>query len=447
MKLRFSGPQNEHEFLPAALEVQETPPSPIGRAIIWVIVLFALLATIWATFGKVDIIVVSPGKIIASGHTKVIQPLEIGVVRKIRVQEGQAVKRGDILIELEPEKSMADWQRIEDELKALEHGIHRLNSLLGWLSLVGDDEQVLVSDKLPEGISVLQQQLLLSQWYEFRSRVAALKYKQNKLHSERNGIDEQVKKYQAILPIITKRTLNTSKLKDEGIVSEEEYLQNEQQRLEMVHDLRSSQQRSLELQAAMREVSSQVEQVKKEFKSRTLIDLQEFETRRQAFEQEKIKASAHLSAQVLEAPVSGVVQQLVVHTEGGVVTPAQQLMVVVPVGAGLEVEAMVANKDIGFIQEGQNAEVKIDAFPFTKYGLIDAMVTNLSNDAVADEELGLVYKAHVKLATSTVQVEGKQVDLSPGMSVAVEIKTGKRRLIEYFLSPLLRYKQESVRER
>lgn len=236
-------------------------------------------------------------------------------------------------------------------------------------------------------------------------------------------------------------------LNKKSFVSEEQYLEIEQQRLEMVHDLKASQQRSLELQAAMQEVDSQIEQVKKEFKSRMLIELQESQKRQKALEQEKIKAATHLKAQLLKAPVSGVVQQLVVHTEGGVVTPAQQLMVIVPVQAGLEVEAMVANKDIGFIEEGQRAEVKVDAFPFTKYGLIDATLTHLSNDAIADEELGLVYKAQVKLKKTHVQVEGRQVNLSPGMTVSVEIKTGKRRVIEYFLSPLLRYKQESIRER
>jgi len=122
-------------------------------------------------------------------------------------------------------------------------------------------------------------------------------------------------------------------------------------------------------------------------------------------------------------------------------------MVIVPIQAGLEVEAMIANKDIGFIEEGQEAEVKIDAFPFTKYGLIDAKLNHLSNDAIADKELGLVYKAQVTLAKSTILVEGKELTLSPGMTVSVEVKTGKRRLIEYFLAPLLRYKQESVRER
>ncbi len=249
------------------------------------------------------------------------------------------------------------------------------------------------------------------------------------------------------MPIINSRTAKMKQLKQKNFVSEDQYLQIEQQRLEMVHDLKASQQRSIELQAAMQEVESQIEQTKKEFKSRMLIDLQEAQKRQKALEQEKIKTTTQLQEQILRAPVSGVVQQLDIHTEGGVVTPAQQLMVIVPIQAGLEVEAMVANKDIGFIKVGQQVEVKIDAFSFTKYGVIDAVLTHLSNDAIANKELGLVYKAQIQLDKLTIQVEGKKVRLSPGMSVAAEIKTGKRRMIEYFLSPLLRYKQESIRER
>ena len=140
-------------------------------------------------------------------------------------------------------------------------------------------------------------------------------------------------------------------------------------------------------------------------------------------------------------------QQLAVHTVGGVVTPAQELMRIVPRDAALEVEAWVENKDIGFVSEGQRAEVKVDAFPFTKYGLIDAELVKLSDDAVADEQRGLVYSARVLLEKTVMEVEAKRVHLSPGMTVTVEVKTGNRRLLEFFLAPLLRYRQESIRER
>ncbi|WP_422476279.1 HlyD family efflux transporter periplasmic adaptor subunit [Endozoicomonas sp. ALB032] len=151
--------------------------------------------------------------------------------------------------------------------------------------------------------------------------------------------------------------------------------------------------------------------------------------------------------QKIVSPIDGTVQQLQIHTIGGVVQPAQALMQIVPKEATMEVEAWVLNKDIGFVQEGQRAEVKIDTFNFTKYGLIGGELINISDDAVPDEKQGLRYLASVHIEKDWMLVEKRKVNLSPGMSVAVEIKTGQRRLIEYFLSPLLRFKQESIRER
>jgi hemolysin D len=164
-------------------------------------------------------------------------------------------------------------------------------------------------------------------------------------------------------------------------------------------------------------------------------------------EQELIKARTRLRARTLVAPVAGVVQQLAVHSIGAIVTPAQQLMVIVPGNDRLEVEAMLENKDIGFVEVGQQAEIKVDTFPFTKYGTIEGEVLDLSNDAVADEAKGLVYKMRVSMKQDSLRVNGRQVTLSPGMTVTVESRTGTRRLIEFFLSPLLRYADESVRER
>lgn len=181
--------------------------------------------------------------------------------------------------------------------------------------------------------------------------------------------------------------------------------------------------------------------------NKALAELTDAKRRGQGLSQETIKATQRNQLQRLTAPVDGVVQQLAVHTIGGVVTPAQQLMVIVPQEEGIEVEAVITNRDIGFVREGQAAEVKIDAFPYTKYGAIDAELVNLSNDAVPDEKLGLIYTARVLLKQSAIRVEEKMINLSPGMSVTVEVKTGKRRLIEYVLSPLMQYADESVRER
>ena len=128
-------------------------------------------------------------------------------------------------------------------------------------------------------------------------------------------------------------------------------------------------------------------------------------------------------------------------------TPADPLMVIVPNEGGVEVEAMVLNQDIGWVRGQQQAAVKVEAFPFTRYGTLDAQVVDVNDDAVMNDQLGLVYAARVKLAQSRMRIDDKWIELSPGMAVTVEIKTGTRRLIEYFLSPVVKMKSESVRER
>jgi hemolysin D len=141
------------------------------------------------------------------------------------------------------------------------------------------------------------------------------------------------------------------------------------------------------------------------------------------------------------------VQELTVNTVGGVVTDAQQLMLIVPDEVQLEVEVFLENKDIGFVEEGMPAEIKVHTFPFTKYGLIGGEVTMISDDATVDEQRGLIYGMQLAMAKNTIGVNGKSVKLMPGMAVTAEVQTGKRRVIEFFMAPLLRHKQESIRER
>ena len=150
---------------------------------------------------------------------------------------------------------------------------------------------------------------------------------------------------------------------------------------------------------------------------------------------------------MLYAPVAGRVQELAVNTVGGVVTEAQQLMLVVPDEEQLEVVVFLENKDIGFVHEGMSSEIKIHTFPFTKYGVIDAEVTTVSDDATVDEQRGLIYRMQLRMAKNTLWVEGKEVKLQPGMAVTAEVQTGERRIMEFFLAPLLRAKSESIRER
>ncbi len=457
--------RSTYAFMPAVLEIQETPPSPIGRAIIWTIMLLFVLTLVWGYFGKLDVVAVAPGKIIPSDRVKTIQPLEIGKINTIHVKEGQYVQEGDVLITLDTTATEADATRFEQQLyslglqktrntefqKILDTGDSRSNEWLqNSLSEFNDvydshnqnNEQAFSKNEVNN-----QHQLLVEQINEYDHRKETLLNELEKRQSEKQSIKATVIKLERTLPLITERVDSLKKLMKKDLVARDQFLSLEQERIEQEQDLQALKAQHREIIASINEINSQLKTLKAEVQKTNLQELNETSIQISSIEQELIKANKRNHQQVIYSPINGTVQQLAVHTIGGVVTPAQELMLIVPEQSVLEVEALVLNKDIGFIEEGQVAEVKIDTFNFTKYGTIDAEVINLSNDAISDENLGLVYMAKILIHKTKMQVNNKLVNLTPGMSVNVEIKTGKRRVIEYFLSPLLRYKQESIRER
>lgn len=428
----------ESAFLPAALEIQETPPSPAGRAILWIIMAFFILTLLWAVLSEVDIVSVAQGRIIPSGHSKTVQPLEIGTVSAIHIAEGQAVKAGDVLIQLDTSSAQADVDRLSKELATAQQEVSRYQQLAQKLE---------PNETRPAPVWQAEDALLIGQWQEFQDKLAVLQHEKARQIAEQRSAQRQVDKLQAILPIVTRRAEDQEGLAGRKMLAEQQYLETEQQRLQIFHDLKTQQGRVSELKAAIDELDAKIGYTHSEFHRQVLERLEEAQRRTSATTQELRKAQTRVKAHTLTAPVDGVVQQLVVHNIGAIVTPAQELMVIVPQGEKLEVEAVLENKDIGFVEVGQQAEIKVDTFPFTKYGTIAGEVVNISNDAVTDEQKGLVYKMRVLMQHPDILVNGKQVTLSPGMTVTVESKTGTRKMIEFFLSPLLRYSQESARER
>ena len=459
---------HEHEFLPAALEIQESPPSPVGRMVVWSLTLLITITIAWTCIGEVDVVATAQGKIITAGHSKTIQPLEIGVIKAIHVKEGQRVTRGDLLIELDATSSRADKQRIDEELLMVQMEKQRLiiaadykgdekpstahNKHISWWvskltfdlsldksldkSLTGDVEQ-----------KALQRNILKSQLQEHNARLESVNAVIAQKKAEYATAKIMTKKLESTLPIITERAIALKELLSKNLAPRHSYLEIEQQRIEQQFELASLREKINEIGAAFVGAKKQKMTVQAEFTKNNMTALAEANRKIAALSQEANKAQQHFFLKKITAPVSGVVQQLEIHTIGGVVTPAQAMMVIVPENATLEVEAWVANKDIGFITEGQVAEIKIETFPFTKYGIIEGEMVTVSNDAIADEQYGLVYRATVLMKKSVIQVKDKLVNLSPGMAVTIEVKTGKRKIIEYFLSPLMEYVDESVTER
>lgn len=431
----------ELEFLPAVLELQETPPSPVGRAIGLVMILVFATGIAWASLGQIDIVAVAQGKIIPTGNIKVIQPLETGVIKAILVKDGQAVSTGDTLIALDTTASGADQERLTQEYRTALVEAARLRALIAGKSALKAPK-----DAPPQTLA-LQRQMLRDQLAEYHARLASAASLINQRAAAIEETQAQIESLETTLPMLQERSRAFEQLLEKKYVSRLQYLQLEEDRINKQQQLAALKQQLAQDRAALTEAKQNHQAIQSEFKKTHQAELAVIETKAASLSQELIKAKTRTRLQKLAAPVDGVVQQLAVHTIGGVVTPAQQLMVIVPKEERIEVEAWVENRDIGFVNPGQTAEIKVEAFPFTRYGTIEGTITSLSKDAVPIEKVGLVYAARVAMGKTTIEVENKTVNLSPGMNVSVEIKTGQRRLIEFFLSPLLRGAKESLRER
>lgn len=431
----------ELEFLPAALELQETPPSPVGRAIGAVIVLLFACGVAWAAVGRIDIVAVAPGKVVPSDRSKVIQPLEAGVVTAIHVRDGQRVAAGDVLIELDATAAGADVARLENERLAALLKLRRLEALLA-------DADSLEAPADAAGAAVAQQQRLLrDQRDEHRARADGARLQVSQQEAGVAVTLAGIDRLEALVPLLTERAAAMADLERRSYGSRMEYLQLEEERLDKAKELEMLRQQLRRDRAALAAARARLAQLESETRRGWRTELVEHRTRLGSIEEELNKARSRQRNQRLTAPIAGAVQQLAVHTVGGVVTPAQTLMVVVPEEDRLVVEAWVENRDVGFVLQDQAAEVKVDAFPYTRYGTLPGRILSLSRDAVPVGDVGLVYTAQVALERTGLDVGGRTVGLSPGMSVTVEIKTGERRLLEFFLSPLLRGLDESVRER
>ena len=437
---------HETQFLPAALALRDSPVHPAPRITLWLIMAFALIAVLWAFFGRIDVVATAVGKIIPNDRTKVIQPMETAVVKAIYVRDGQAVKAGQVLIELDTTATAADSERLGNEALTANLEAQRAEAMLAALAK-GRSPQLAANGAVASSRLNAEQGQLAGQYQEYQARQRQLQSEIARRQAELHTTQEQVAKLEQTVPIARQRAADYQKLVTEKFMSQHGYLEREQIRIEQEQDLALARAKVQEIRATLLEAQRQQTTLTAETR-RQLLDQHNFATQKAAsLDQELVKADQRNRLMRLTAPVAGTVQQLAVNTVGGVVTPAQPLMVIVPKNNVLEVEAMLPNKDIGFVNPGLAAEVKVETFPFTKYGTLPGTITQVSSDAIQDEKLGLIYSTRVKLARDTIQVENKKVRLTPGMAVTVEVKTGTRRVIEYFLSPLMQVSSESLRER
>lgn len=433
----------EHAFSPNALILQRPMPWAAARMISLGICAMALCALVFAWLAPMDIVVSSQGRVIPSGRSKVIQPLESGVVRTIAVRDGQSVKAGDLLVELDPTNAQADQSRVQRDFWDASSDVARLQAALGGAG----------SAKWPEGtpVDVTEQQeaLLISQRAEQAQRLATLDADVTRREADRDAIAASIEQLGKSLPLLRQKHAMREELATTGHIPRTGVIESRLELMAMEKELAVQENRLREAAAGREAALQQHAQARAEFRARAGAELNEAIRKRESARQELVKTTLRGDLQTLRSPIDGVVQQLAVTTVGGVVTPAQPVMTIVPAGSGLEVEAQVLNKDIGHVRPGQRVINKVETYDFTRYGFIEGRVSWVGTDAVNDPKLGPVYPVRIELAEMHTPntVSGSQGNVGAGMNVTADIRTGQRRMLEYFLAPMLRYKQEAIRER
>jgi hemolysin D len=432
-------------FLPAELELAETPVHPAPRWAMRIVALLALAALLIGLIGRLDIVVSASGKFIPNARVKVIQPAITGVVREIAVKDGQRVEAGQLLMKLDTTQASADTDKAHEAWLDARLGAARANALLAAQqnSRPPTVEQVVSA---PEARMREAQRQAEGAWREYRDQYDGAQSELVKRQAELDGARAEIDKLEQTAPLARQQADAYHALVDKKYVAQNDYLDKEQDALGKEHELTAQRDHARELAAGIAAQRAQVQATASKFRHDQLDELEKDTQQIAQSQADETKASTRQALLSLTAPVAGTVQQLAAHTLGGVVTTAQSVMEIVPDDA-LEVQAQLQNKDVGFVIDGQRVAIKIEAFPYTRYGYLNGTVIDVSNDAVQDKKLGLIFPVRIRLDTNRIKVDNRWITLTPGMAVTADIRTGRRSVIGYFLDPLLQTAQESLHER
>lgn len=449
MKLltRLKSDRLQYEFLPAAEEIIETPPSPFGRIVVWLITALLIIAIAWSYFGKLDIIASATGKITPEGSVKTIQPASSGVVTEIKVSEGQKVKKDQLLIQLDSSIAKSEAKtasqaltvaKLERDILAKTIAEEDITAIVNAADIPEDVKQHLIS--LAESkisASEVQRQLLSSGVSGAQKQVESQK-------QSKQTIQDNLQKLRTREQELNRELESSNPLTASSIRSELRSIQQQISSLEA--SLTAQDQQISQAQLGVGEASEKLNAYNTENTSSVYSDIVEQDKRITELENALAKANQVVEQLSIKAPVDGTVLSLATKTVGGVVNGAQPIVEIVPENTPLVVEANVQNKDIGFVQVGQPVIVKVDTYSFHRYGYLRGKVKSISPDAVNDEKQGLIYKMKVEV-NATKTSKDTMIKIEPGMSVTAEVTTGKRRIIEFFLDPLMTYTDTSLEVR
>ncbi|MGB1109310.1 MAG: HlyD family type I secretion periplasmic adaptor subunit [Gammaproteobacteria bacterium] len=435
----------DQSFHPAALELMETPPSRAARLILVLISLFAVCIGVWLSYSTVDIVVSAQGKIIPTGKVKLIQASDAGLVKALHVHEGDQVRKGDLLLELDRTAAQADVAAVEETLDR-----QRIELAAARAQLALDADQFLAATQYA-GLASRNTfaALLKGKITEHRLKLQALDLEYRQKQAEIKAIKSERRKLELALPLIQKRLSGLLKLREQGHASELEVVDAQLEVTNTEQEVLVLGERLIEATAALESVHNRKLEYETEFQGEALKSISQSEAALAESQQELIKARQRSEVSRILSPSDGTIQQVAITHAGAVVTAAQNLMVVVPEDIALKVEGKLLNKDAGEVRVGQIVKIKFEAFDFTRHGAIDGKVEWIGSDAIADESLGTIYPIRISMQGTTLpnRVREKRGKALIGMAVTADIGIGQRKLIEYFIAPILRYRDESLRER
>lgn len=447
------------DFAPGILGVQERPPSPLPRVVLRgvLILFFALL--LWAIFGRLDIVSVAEGKLVPVSYLKIVQPAGAGIVREIAIKEGQHVKKDQLLIRMDANLSEADSKSIQNELQHKTLELRRIEAELSGKPLKRENTD---SVELFNRIYAEYQSNRRAQ----EDDIAFEQVSQQKAYSDLAATREIQHKLEQTLPSYQAQEAAYDKLVKDGFAGKLMGQEKRRDRIEKEQDLRAQEFNSKSLQASIAQSQRRLSQIQSDYRQKLEADRMAIYAELQRLEQEWVKQSHKNSLLELKAPQAGIVKDLATHTPGTVVSPGIILMTLVPNNEALQAEVWLKNEDAGFVHEGQMVKVKLMAYPFQKYGMVDGKVLQVSADATDRSNANnnqssqsdntqntsgsnpqLAYRTIVQLNQQNLEIEQEKLLLTPGMQVAAEIKLANQTVMQYLLSPVTKAFHEAGRER
>lgn len=432
-------------FLPAALEVIERPVSPTARITAKVLLAGVAALGLWLTLGRTDIIASAQGRIVPTGAVQLVQPAEAGVVRRILVHDGDRVQKGQVLVLLDPTVSAAEAAQARKSLDTVSFEVARTQAVIDALD--GKGFRFAAPAGTDPATAAMQGSLARAKLAEVKASIQAQQAGNAVASAEIGSARAEAAKLTETLPLLDEQIAANEQLLAKGFVSKLKVLEMRRQRIGEVRDRDAALESIRRATAQAGGAASNSAKALADARSALLDELVKATSEMRLRQDELLKTTQRATLQALRAPVSGTVGQLTVHTEGGVVEAAKPIMTVVPGDGKLVAEVKLLNRDAGFISVGQKVGVKLEAFPFTRYGLIPGRVLGISPDAVDDDKLGPVYILRVALDRTKISRGDRTVAMSPGMMVTADIVTGNRSFFSYLTSPIDEARGTALHER